>query len=118
MRLAPHFTLSELTKTSTRYLNVPDPCSVGNLKSVCLWILEPIRSLLNVPLIVNSAYRCSAVNRAVGGVSLSKHLEGKAVDISTKSMTVEQVNVIRDYCDNCSEITECIVHDNYVHIAI
>jgi hypothetical protein len=49
-------------------------------------ILEPIRGLLGVPLVVNSAYRSKAVNRKVGGHPQSAHLEGRACDFVPKGM--------------------------------
>src|SRR5690606_18786467 len=43
--------------------------------------LQALRDRLGKPLIVRSAYRSPAHNRAVGGAPRSKHLDGTAFDI-------------------------------------
>lgn len=118
MLISPHFTYSELTHTNCKYPNMPTPEQLSNLKSVCLFILEPIRNILNIPILVNSAFRSPEVNRTVGGVPNSMHLQGLAVDINTSTMSVKQVNLIQLYCSSHTFIKECIVHSNYVHIAL
>lgn len=44
--------------------------------------LQALRDRLGKPLIVHSAYRSPEHNRAVGGATRSKHLDGAAFDIS------------------------------------
>ncbi|WP_372921470.1 YcbK family protein [Roseovarius sp.] len=44
--------------------------------------LQALRDRLGKPLIVNSGYRNPEHNRAVGGATRSKHMEGTAFDIS------------------------------------
>lgn len=44
--------------------------------------LQALRDRLGKPLIVRSAYRSPAHNRAVGGATRSKHLDGAAFDIA------------------------------------
>ena len=44
--------------------------------------LQALRDRLGKPLIVRSAYRSPEHNRAVGGASRSKHLDGAAFDIA------------------------------------
>lgn len=78
--LTPHFTLAELCVTSTGLPNEPTPDEKTNLLLVAN-TLEVIRSLLgNNPIIVTSAFRSEAVNRAVGGVPNSAHRLGLAAD--------------------------------------
>lgn len=43
--------------------------------------LQKIRDELKVPLQINSAYRCVAHNKAVGGSPTSQHVLGNAADI-------------------------------------
>lgn len=52
--------------------------------------IDFIRERLGVPLHLNSAYRCSAHNREVGGKTASQHLQGKAIDVSIANMTAEK----------------------------
>lgn len=55
-------------------------------------LLDPIRERFAVPMIITSGYRCERVNKLVGGVDNSQHVQGKAVDFcfagfSKKEMT-------------------------------
>lgn len=84
-KLSEHFSLRELTKTNTGIDNVPNEEQVNNLKRVCQW-LERLRSKRNEPIIINSGYRSSQVNKAVGGATNSNHLTGCAVDIRVAGM--------------------------------
>lgn len=43
--------------------------------------LQKLRERLGVPMVITSAYRSAAHNRAVGGASASQHLYGKAFDV-------------------------------------
>lgn len=85
-----YFTISELTySTKARELHIDNtPFSyevVDNLTNLIENLLEPIREAWGKPLNVNSGYRCSALNKAVGGKPTSQHLKGEAVDITAGS---------------------------------
>jgi len=78
--LSEHFSLEEVTTTSTGLDNtIPDPL-LENAKRLAETVLEPLRILLG-PLHVNSWYRSPAVNAAVGGENSSYHLQALAVDV-------------------------------------
>lgn len=87
-KLSPHFTLHELlaSQTATRkniaeQFSPPDTI-VDNLKFLAISLLEKLRVLNdNAPLFISSGYRCQRLNKAVGGVRNSQHLEGQAADI-------------------------------------
>lgn len=81
--LSAHFTLNELTTTSTGIANEPDLVIVDALRSFVRDVLEPMRVALGGPIIVTSGFRSPAVNSAVGGVWNSRHLLGRAADIRT-----------------------------------
>lgn len=78
-QLSPHFSLSELTTTSTGLANIPTGQLLKNLTYTAEQ-MEKVRAILGHPISVNSAYRSDAVNRAVGGVTTSAHSFGFAVD--------------------------------------
>lgn len=44
------------------------------------------RGAVDVPLKINSGFRCAAHNFAVGGTSLSRHQTGEAIDVSLKTL--------------------------------
>ena len=43
-----------------------------------------------VPLIINSGYRCKTLNNAIGGAQHSNHLDGCAVDINCRGKTANE----------------------------
>lgn len=87
--LSSHFTISEFVKSETAKRlgidNTPSREVINNLKFGTTYILEPLRLMYGKPIIINSGYRCEKLNRAVGGVSNSYHLAGKAADIKLAS---------------------------------
>jgi hypothetical protein len=95
MQISEHFTLEELTKSSTAARlnldNTAPPLVKENLERFCREILEPVRLLFNSEIIVNSAYRSPDVNRAVGSNIKSQHLFGCAADILVKGRTPREV---------------------------
>ena len=82
-----HFTFAELTHTVQHLPNAPQTWEqVENLRilGVCL---DNIRREFDKPIRVNCAFRSPDVNRAVGGVKTSAHLDGLAADICAWSGT-------------------------------
>lgn len=91
-KLSEHFTLAEMCRTGVKTSNVPNETQVKNLQRVCGW-LEELRQEWNKtygegndPIIINSAFRSTAVNKAVGGAPTSNHLTGCAADIRVLGM--------------------------------
>lgn len=87
-KLSAHFTLHELlaSQTATRK-NIteqfePPEEIIENLKFLCKSLLEKLRELNGGnPLFISSGYRCPRLNKAVGGVKNSQHLQGHAADV-------------------------------------
>lgn len=65
--------------------NSPNSEIVNNLKQLVDNILDPLREEYGKAIIVNSGYRCDALNKAVGGSKTSYHRYGLAADITGKS---------------------------------
>ena len=91
-KLTEHFTLEELTHTDHReFDNTPNDAEKANLERLALF-LEQVKEVLGgKPIMVNSAYRCKAVNDAVGSKDSSQHRIGCAADIRVPSMTPDEV---------------------------
>jgi len=88
---SPHFSWDELTTTSTGLANTPSAGQRSNLQRLATKVLEPIRGQFG-PIQITSAFRSSAVNRAVGGISTSAHLDGLGVDLyATQGATADQI---------------------------
>ena len=69
----PNFSPAEIACRGTGKLLINEPA---------LDKLQALRDRLGKPLIVRSAYRSHEHNRAVGGATRSKHLDGAAFDIA------------------------------------
>lgn len=86
-----YFTIKELCKSSTAIQkginNTPNSQIVNNLEQLVDQILDPLRELYGKPIIVNSGYRCPALNKAVNGSKYSQHVKGQAADITTGSVS-------------------------------
>lgn len=82
MNLSPNFTLAELTITQQRgFDNTPSEVVVARLRTLAA-SLEKVKTILGgVAVLVNSAYRSPAVNKAVGSKPTSAHVQGWAADI-------------------------------------
>ena len=73
--------IASATAKSLGIDNTPSPEEKEKLRELAINILQPIRDRWRSPIIVNSAYRSEAVNKAVGGAKSSQHLKGEAADI-------------------------------------
>lgn len=56
--------------------------------------LQVLRDYLGKPIKINSGYRSPEHNKAIGGVSNSQHVLGKAADIVVKGVKPEQLSLI------------------------
>lgn len=58
--------------------------------------LQIVRDVLGEPIRINSAYRCEAHNKSIGGVSNSQHILGKASDVVVSNLSTEEVYTALD----------------------
>lgn len=82
--LSAHFSLSDALKSPTadhdHILNDPS-IAVVTVMTMAASRMEVVRQVLkNMPILVNSWYRCLALNTAVGSKPTSQHLKGEAID--------------------------------------
>jgi len=95
VKLTEHFDLDELTRSDYASRmgidNTPSELQIANLKALCENVLEPLEVIVKKPLTIQSGFRNTEVNKGIGGASSSQHLEGKAVDITCKGMTVDEL---------------------------
>ncbi len=88
MNLTPHFTLSEMTRSSTATRKgIPNTASADvqrALKLLCENVLEPVREHFGKPVRVTSGYRSPRLNTAIGGSPTSQHCLGEAADFTVE----------------------------------
>ncbi|MFW2176639.1 MULTISPECIES: D-Ala-D-Ala carboxypeptidase family metallohydrolase [unclassified Moraxella] len=84
MQITANFSLAELTHSNTAVArgiaNTPTEAHKQNLIHACVNLWQPMRDLLGKPVHINSGYRSTAVNKAVGGSPTSAHSIGFAID--------------------------------------
>ena len=92
MNLTENFTLEELTHTDHReFDNTPNEKELANLQRLAEF-LEQVKEVLGgKPIMINSAFRCAEVNKAVGSSDKSQHRRGCAADIRVPGMTPDEV---------------------------
>jgi putative chitinase len=78
-RICKYFTVNDVTKGDPR--RIPRDANVINNILRLAKELDEVREAWGGPIGVTSWYRPPAVNRAVGGVSNSQHINGSAADI-------------------------------------
>ena len=83
-KLSEHFLLSEFLNLAKYPENIPTVQQIANMIYGCRKLLEPARQAIGCPIIINSGFRNTDVNRRVGGVRNSQHLQGCAADIRPK----------------------------------
>lgn len=85
--MGKYFSLDELCHSDTAKArgidNTPSEEVKKNLEALIENVLDPLREAYGKPIYINSGYRCSELNKAVGGVSTSEHQSGRAADIDT-----------------------------------
>lgn len=85
-----YFSLSEFVDSmvARRYGidNTPSASAIANIEALVTHVLDPAREAFGAPVRVNSGYRCSRLNAAVGGSARSQHLRGEAADLNTGSL--------------------------------
>ena len=63
--------------------NKPNETQLKNMKVVAEKVFQPLREWAGHPIKINSFFRCSDLNSAIGGAKSSQHLKGQAIDITT-----------------------------------
>ena len=114
VKLSPHFLLREFLNLGKYPENIPPMQVVANLTYGCHFLLEPARLLVG-PIIINSGFRCEAVNRKVGGVRNSQHLIGQAADIRPSDPA--QFWKLVDYLKKCPYTDQLLTGNGWLHIS-
>ena len=78
-----YFSFTEMISTSStaQENNLPDWDDINRMLELCRWILDPAREMYGKPIVVTSCFRTPFLNRLVGGVPTSQHMQGSAEDL-------------------------------------
>lgn len=116
-----YFSIKEMTKSNTATAegidNTPDQTITNNLIKLIEAVLDPLREWYGKPIIVNSGYRCEALNKAIGGAKSSQHMLGEAADITVGSK--EENEKLFNYIKDNLEFDQLINESNFswVHVS-
>ena len=82
--------------------------------------LQKVRDYLGEPIHINSGYRSTAHNAAIGGKPASQHLVGKAADITMRNFTAKDLSLVIEKMINNGDIKEGGVglYNGFVHYDI
>ena len=116
MKLTNNFTIEELTRTSSKFVNVPSTTEKIALKQLTVNVLQPLRELYGKPITVNSGYRSPLVNKSVGGVPTSQHIKGEAADITGGSK--QENRVLFEMIKNTLDFDQLINERDYTWIHV
>lgn len=122
-----HFTLSEFFRSSTAAKNgIKNEPSIDerativrNINLLVDNVLDPVRDMVNTPIIITSGYRCPQVNRLVGGVDNSQHMSGCAADFHVMGFTSSMMLGVFFYILNRLEYDQLIYYrsKNIIHVS-
>jgi hypothetical protein len=120
MQLTDHFSLNELTFSSTavaRGIDNTPPQEVEEHLSILAHGLEQVRALLRNPLHIDSGFRSAKLNRAVRGVPTSAHCTGFAADFICPAYGTPFSIVHRIVEDGSIKFDQLIQEGTWVHIS-
>ena len=122
INLSPHFTLAEMLRSDMAMRhgidNANPPMDVQvNLESLCLNVLEPLRTALdNRPIIITSGYRCLELNRLLKSPDSSQHIKGQAADFHVPGLSL--VSVAKVVVKSLTVQYDQLIHEGtWLHIS-
>lgn len=115
IKLSEHFMLSEFCNWQKYPQNIPTIQQIANMAYGCRQLLEPAREAIGCPIIVNSGFRNEAVNRRVGGVRNSQHLQGCAADIRPRDP--QQFQRLVSFLKACEYTDQLLTGNGWLHIS-
>ena len=115
-----NFSISELCRSAKAkqhgIKNTPSISQVDNMLNLIFYCLQPIRDMLQKPMIISSGFRCPELNKLVGGVSNSQHLYGQAADFTVPGESVQGI-IFKIQTSNIEFDQVINEYDKWVHIS-
>lgn len=118
-KMKKYFTLGELCYSKTaeknNINNIPNLEVIKNLNKLIDNVLSPLREKYKKPILINSGYRCEALNKLVGGVKNSQHLTGCAADIVPQDYN--DLQRLFDIAKEQNNFDQLIWEGTWIHIS-
>ena len=115
-----NFKISEFIKSAVAVKNninnYPTLEALDNILNLIVHCIQPVRNIINKPIIITSGYRCEKLNTLVKGKSNSQHKLGQAADFIIKDMKVDDIiNIIK----NSNIVFDQLINEygKWVHIS-
>jgi hypothetical protein len=124
--ISDHITYAEAIHSNTAKRkgidNTPNPTQIAAMITVAEMVFEPLRKWANGAIKVNSFFRSSSLNEAIGGVSSSQHCKGEAIDLDDvygNKSNAEMFMYIRENLDFDQLIWEfgTDMNPNWIHVS-
>lgn len=120
-----YFTVDDLIKSHTARLrqidNQPSTEIMKELEmTACkMNVIGLYAHMMGATIQVTSGYRCEELNKVVGGVKTSLHMQGRAVDFVVSDNKIKHelyVSLLSPEAHERLRICELIEHKTYIHI--
>ena len=124
--ISKHISYKEGTRSVTAIRlgidNTPNDEQLSSMELISEKIFEPLRQWVGGPIKINSFFRCTDLNKAIGGSSRSQHCHGQAIDIDdnySHATNAEMYHWIKANLDFDQMIWEFGNDDepNWVHVS-
>lgn len=124
--ISKNFDYNEFEKTDVPGMQVRNTITStevrDSIKALVDEVLQPLRDAWGEPLAINSGYRCSEVNKAVGGVPTSQHTKGEAADVCPFGRNGHgDIEVVRQLAQKAVELDlpfdQMILYPSFVHFS-
>ena len=112
--MAKYFTLAEMLKSETaeknKIQNIPSVEEEQNIEEL-LEILDGLREFYGKPIRISSGFRCTELNKLVGGSPTSAHVIGYAADLQPVGDTFENFKAsVLEWLDKSGvKFDQCII---------
>ena len=125
--MAKYFTVAEMLKSETaaknNIQNIPSVEIQQNIEEL-LGVLDGLREFYGKPIKITSGFRCTELNKLVGGSPTSAHVVGYAADLRPVGDTFENFKAsVLEWLDKSGvKFDQCILEKNkntqWVHFGL
>ena len=123
MKLTDHFTWDEMTITGHEDLLAQNKMEAKNFACaiyLTAMLMERVRSIVNSPIKVNSAFRGPTLNKRVGGSKYSQHMKGEACDFKPYRGTLEDAfeKIATEVREKRLNVGQLLLERGWIHISL